>query len=75
MNKKQKRLLLFTLVVFWASVIYIPECDNIKVACDAFSGYGYIWESAIGVYVPILVITWIALLANFVALFFYLKDE
>jgi hypothetical protein len=75
MNKKQKHLLLLTLIFFWASVIYIPECDNIKVACDAFSGYGFIWQSAIGVYVPILAITWVAILVNFIALFFYFNDE
>jgi hypothetical protein len=75
MNKKQKRLLILTLVVFWISVIYIPECDNIKVVCDAFYGYDFIWQSATGVYIPFLVIAWIALLVNFVALYFYLNDE
>jgi len=75
MNKKQKRLLILTLVVFWISVIYIPECDNINVVCDAFYGYDFIWQSVTGVYIPFLVIAWIALLVNFVALYFYLNDE
>lgn len=76
MNSKQKKLLLVSLVMFWLTIIYQPQCDNIRgFTCNVLYEYDFFWVRNFGVYVPSLIIEWVAIAVNFVALFFYFDDK
>ncbi len=77
MNQKQKRLLIGSLILFWATVFYVPQCGGVNDDfCGMMDGYEYLLSSSIGgVYMPALFVEWIAIAVNFICLYFLFKDE
>jgi len=74
MNKKQKLSLLLCILIFWASIICLPNCLGNK--CEMMYGYAFIWSQDLeGVYIPLLVVEWIGIVVSFFSLLFYFKDE
>ena len=76
-NKNQKLLLIVTLVMFWMTIIYVPNCGGTDLdPCGAMDEFEFMWSTNLfGVYVPMLLLEWFGIVVNFVALFFYLKDS
>jgi len=81
MNSKQKKALLFCLILFLASLVYVPHETNIHAAMDTtmpktiFHGFVLITEVNREISLKILAIEWFAISVIFVALFFLLKEK
>lgn len=86
MNRTQKRVLVFFLCLFFASLIIVPYEVNFSVAADrthpktAFMGFTFIGSSDFEIdlaeiSIKVLLIEWFALAVLFISLFFFFKDN
>lgn len=76
LNANQKKLLLVSLAMFWVTILYLPSCNSIRGgACNALDEYAFVWDYIDGIYIPLLMVEWVAIAVNFIALYFYFDEQ
>lgn len=77
MNQSQKRLVLVSLVLFWSTVLYVPQCGGTSANfCGAMDGYDFLFSEMMGgIYLPTLIVEWVAIAVNYISLYFLLENE
>jgi hypothetical protein len=80
-NKKQKNLLLITIVLFGLTVLIVPQELRMLLAGGdmpapqaRFGGYTFIWSVYNEISLKHLFVEWMGVLVCFAGLFYYLKE-
>ncbi len=72
-NSKQKNVLLFFLILFLTSIIYVPEME--RIGQNTFlQGWDFIWNLFTDIHLKILFIEWFGIFVLGGGLFFYFKE-
>lgn len=73
---KRKNLVVVTLFLFWLTIIFLPQCGGtIQNYCEMMDGYNFIWREIDSIYLPMLLIEWVALSVNFLTLFYFFSEK
>jgi len=72
-NSNQKNVLLFFLLLFLSSIVYIPEME-LDHSMTMFEGWTFIWNLYTDIHLKILFIEWFGIFVLGTGLFFYFKD-
>jgi hypothetical protein len=74
MNEEQKKVLLVSLILFFLSVIYVPEMVINKGTSISY-GWDFIWNLSYEINLKVLIIEWIGIIVLGGGLFFYFKQK